>query len=779
MPVTPFSSLRLIAIALGLLLCVVFVKKLIIKNSKVQYFIPILSGVFTLVMGYFWGEIHLYFRLKDALPASIEGKVIAVEGRIVSLPNELKEYQQFQFEIEKSNTQHWQGKVMLSWYTYRAFGRSMHHPYRSINTRHKLQPGEKWHFMVKLKRSRGYSNPGGFNYEAWLFDQKIEAKGYIIDNRYTDTQNYRMEKAEWHEWVNQIRQSMAKMWEPFQKEWSLLSVLLALTIGVFQGISSQQWQVFTNTGTIHLISISGLHISFLSGIALNCISFLWRRIPFLCERWPAQRAGAVGAFFVGLAYSFLAGFSVPTQRSLIMISVFIGGILFQKQTKAWQCFGLSLLLVILWDPLAPLGVSFWLSYSAVAVILYVAMDSPSMNHLSGLKKWLKSTWESAKLQTGIFLGLIPFSLFWFSQVSVSSLWANFIAIPVTELFVLPMALVAMMMGAIYFPWAVFFMHMSHIVFFQLFRYLDWISAYHPVIWVWSINKIGLLLLGVLGIALLIAPKGIPVRWLGGIFWIPLLFPLMRTADLKYGEAYFSLLDVGQGLASVIQTQHHVLIFDTGPKLSENFDTGKAVVLPYLKNQHIQKVDAIVISHADMDHRGGLESILAGIHVNKVFVNDKRILKTARLCDPKVSWRWDGVIFQFLTEGLKDFSTTNDTSCVLKIYNAHQSILLPGDLEKRGEKRLIKQYGAKLKTDLLVAGHHGSKTSSSVEWVKITQPYYVLWATGYLNRYHFPNPDVVRRYTHAKALSTVECGMIYWKLSNTEKRDKLGCYRRDG
>ncbi len=702
-----------------------------------------------LLAGYSWGEFNFYLQEKSFFPSQLEGKNIVINGRIEGVPAYNEEYQKFQFYVEKPN---WKGKISLFWYQHKKH--------------FLLKPGQEWCLTVKLKKPHGYRNLGGFDYDAWLFEQNIRAKGYVVNGARNILLASSSQNNPINNWINQVRQNIGEKWESFSSEWPLLGVLLAFTVGLTSDITPEQWQVFTNTGTIHLISISGFHINLIAGMAYMLVNFFWRRIPLFCERFPAQRAAAIGAILAGIFYSLLAGNSIPTQRSLIMLTIFMGGLLLQRQTHLWSSFCWSIFIIVLLDPFAPLNLSFWLTYSAVAIILYALIDKP-------IKK--SSFKSSLKLQIQIFLGLVPFSLFWFSQVSVSSLWANLVAIPVTGFLVLPLALSAIFLAFIYFPWAIWLMKISHWFLEELFLYLQWISQHYPFIFVWCLNKIWMLCLGVLGVLLLLAPKGWPGRWLGLLFWLPLFFPLKNI--ISYGEANFTLLDVGQGLASVIQTKNHILIFDTGPKMNENFDTGKAVVLPYLRNQHIQRIDALVISHKDLDHSGGLHSILKNIVVNKVWLNDPRVLKRGKLCKPNISWKWDGVTFKFLTRGLDKFNNTNDTSCVLKISNEHHSILLPGDLEARSEKVLAYEYGNALKTDLLVAAHHGSKTSSSLKWLSMTKPKYVLFATGYLNRYHFPNPSIVTRYEQidAQHWSTADCGMIQWKLLTEEETLPPSCY----
>lgn len=743
------------------LLCAFWVPKIIWIFAPIfligffyrRYFILLLS--LCCLLGYFWGAGNNVYRQYHAFPKTLENNILLANGYIASIPECQKEYCQFEFSLEKiiNSTQQWQGRALISWY----------YPPKKMT----LKPGQRWQFYVKLKKPRGYHNPGSFDYEAWLFEKNITAKGYVYDKP-PAFQSKLFNHTRWVI-VEQMRQWFLEQWQPFSKAMPFLDILLALTIGTTQGITSAQWQVFTNTGTIHLISISGFHITLIAGMIYGLINAIWRRIYYVCQRFPAQRAGAVGALIGALIYALLAGFSIPTQRSLIMVCVFMMGILWQRQTDVWQCFRWSLLAVLLWDPFAPLNMGFWLSFSSVAVIFYVMLENPSYAPFSKrggvcfkIILWLK-------IQGFIFLGIIPFSLFWFGQVAISSLWANFVAISVTGFFVLPLALLAILIGCVYFPAAMLLMKFSHWGFAWLFVYLSWISEHHPLLWVWSIDNAWVLSFSVMGLILLLMPKGFPGRSLSVLFFLPLFFPITQT--IPYGEAQLSLLDVGQGLASVVQTQNHVLIFDTGPKFNDTADTGKMVVLPFLKSQHIRSIDALIISHADNDHRGGMASILAAMPVKQVFVNDKKILKTAQLCVDNIAWEWDGVQFQFLTRGLSAFTNTNDRSCVLKISNPYHSLLMPGDLEKRGEIVLIQEYGKNaLKSDVLIAGHHGSKTSSSQDWIQAVSSQYVLFSAGYLNRYHFPHPDVVARYQKnaVKGLSTIDCGMIGWRITHHQE-----------
>jgi len=755
------------------------------------------------ILGYCWGIGQCFWRVHEALPSSLENKIITVQGRVASVPNCYSDVCQFLFNITLA-PEHWHKKVILSWYKI-----------KTSKIVEKMIPGQLWQLNIKLKKPRGFDNPGNFAYEAWVFEQGIFAKGYVVGHAAVVLHSSRspfallsertslsstlpesqvatplkaqmvtancIEKSGWHDEIDQVRQSLAEPWEKeFSNSLPLLGVLLALTIGLTSGISTEQWQVFMNTGTIHLISISGFHISFIASIGYSLMNFIWRRIPFLCMRWPAQRAAAAFALFLGVIYSLLAGMSLPTERSLIMLSVFMGSLLFQRQTDVWQCFRWSILAVVLWDPFAPLNMSFWLSYSSVGIILYVILVPRLLLPVENkFKKIVKMSLYWLLLQGQIFIGLIPFSLFWFYQVSMSSLWANLIAIPVTGFFVLPFALMALLMQNISWNLARYCMLIANYFFEKLYEYLVWITHHYAGIIIWPLNHVWLLFFGVLAVLLLLAPKGFMGRYLGLVFCLPIIF--LSYHQLNWGEATLNLLDVGQGLASLIQTKNHTLIFDTGPKFSETLDAGNRVILPYLKSQNIRQLDAVVVSHADMDHRGGLASLLANIPVKKVFVNDQHILKTAELCRSNIHWEWDGVQFQFLMKGLDVFSDTNNTSCVLKVSNKKHAFIIAGDLEKPAEIVLAREYGDQLKADLITANHHGSKTSSSLEWIEATDPRFVLFSAGYLNRFHFPSQVVVERYKnfHVKTFSTVDCGMIRWELTadlNNNSNEPF-CYRK--
>lgn len=281
----------------------------------------------------------------------------------------------------------------------------------------------------------------------------------------------------------------------------------------------------------------------------------------------------------------------------------------------------------------------------------------------------------------------------------------------------------------------------------------------------------------MGIVILLLPRGFPGRILGIVFLLPMMF--YQVSKPQSGEMWLTLLDVGQGLSTVIQTQHHTLIFDTGPKLSANFDMGASVVVPFLRSANISRIDKLVVSHGDNDHIGGASAIIKQFPVAVIKTSVPDLLGSqAELCLRGQSWEWDGVNFKFLYPTNEFLNLGNDSSCVLQISNQQQTILLTGDIEKFAEKNLLSIDAANLKSDILIAPHHGSKTSADLHFIKNVKPSYVLYATGYRNRYHFPHALVVERYTDlgVKQLNTVETGAIQFRIKQNAELNKPLLYR---
>lgn len=666
------------------------------------------------------------------LPEKFIKKPVLVEGQVISIPKTNYSSAHFKFQLTKLAGKQQSTRLALTWYR----------PYPI------LKVGDTWRFFVKLKPPHGLRNPGGFDYEHWLMTQGIRATGYI--DHHKKAQKIRHDNGI-HP-IDQIRQSVQSIVQDSISDQSLAAVINTLTIGSKSLLDSKQWRVFQNTGTSHLMAISGLHVGLIASVVYYISRFIWSLFPWLLLRIPAPRAASMVTILMVILYGLLVGFSLPTQRAVIMIVILMLASLLYQYVPVWRRLLLAFFIIVIWDPFALFSSSFWLSFMAVFLIGYTMGGRLSKNR--GVTSWLR-------LQCVIFLGLLPITLFYFQQFSLVSLIANFPAITWVGMIIVPLCLLATVV-------CLFSIALGHWIFWltakllmPLWWWLNWLASWPHVIWYHAVINHWILLSSLVAVFLLLAPKGWPGRWLGLIWALPLFFYRVPGPDL--GGIDFILLDVGQGLSTVIRTTHHTLVYDAGPRSYAGFDAGERVITPYLRSQGISKLDLLMISHGDNDHMGGANAIISNFPVERILTSVPRRFhrSTARYCYSGQHWRWDGVDFKVLSPPKGEAYQGNNSSCVLKISNGVRSILLSGDIEKERETWLIKNKKVRLASDILVAPHHGSKTSSSWDWVNQVGVKDVLFAVGYYNQYGFPNPVVVNRYRSvgARLFTTANEGAI--------------------
>lgn len=513
-------------------------------------------------------------------------------------------------------------------------------------------------------------------------------------------------------------------------------VLRALAIGDESGIKQEDWQVFLKTGTNHLMSISGLHITMLAGLAFSMTQLLWRRSEWLTIKLPARKAATLVGAIIALAYSLIAGFSIPTQRTLYMLSVFAVALWIGRHIAISRVLAYALLIVVILDPWAVLAPGFWLSFGAVAVIAYALNGRLRQPH------WLRA---AITTQWAVSLGLMPLLLIMFQQVSIISPLANALAIPAISLIVVPLTLLGAMLPIDWILLTAY--HAIHLCMMAL----EWMADSSFSVWQQQAPPFWTLPLAVLGVLWVLLPRGIPLRWLGLIAILPMF--LVQNHTLPFGAMRVVVLDVGQGLAVAVTTQQHALLYDTGPRYSSQNDSGRRIILPYLRADGIRQLDALVVSHDDNDHSGGIASILSQIPVQRVLSSlpkDSSVYKQSNHvhCVVGQSWQWDGVKFEMISPMAESYQKSNikdnDRSCVLRITSQFGRVLIPGDIERGVENALLQSEYA-LKSDVLIAPHHGSKTSSTRAFVEEVNPSAVVFTVGYLNRFHHPHPSVIKRY----------------------------------
>lgn len=672
------------------------------------------------VAGVVWAIFRAGLILQDSLPLTIEGQDIIVVGRIADIPQKTEFGQRFKLVVTQAE-----------------FDRKPVYVPRQILLTSRdvtFQPraGEIWRLLVRLNRPHAYQNPGGFDYEAHLFRNRIRAKGYVRD----DIAPQRLDDGTAWLDIDRLRQNLGDRIRAQLPDNPYSGIVVALVNGDSRGLSAEQWQTLRRTGTIHLVAISGLHISLVGGIVFFIGRRLWALAGKTVLRIPAPVFGAMAALLAACVYAALAGFVIPTQRALIMLAVAMSGILLRRRFAHSRLLAFALLAVLVYDPLSIMAAGFWLSFAAVAVILLVLNRDRIGAGQNLVYKW-------GYIQWAIALGMLPLMLVMFQQVSVVAPLANLVAVPVFDLVTVPLSLAgALSLGVLPDAVAGIFFHVAAEVLRLLWKVLAPLSELPFSQWSQPAPAWWALLIGTGGAVLLLAPRGWPARWIGGIFLLPLL--MARPLAPAMGETWFTLLDVGQGLAAVVRTHGHVLVFDAGPRLGA-FDTGAAVVEPYLRANGVRRIDTLIISHGDNDHIGGAESILRALPVGVVLSSVPDKLPAATLCQSGQTWNWDEVEFTMMNPITIGSSRANNDSCVLQIRSQYGIVLLPADIEARAERQLIARWGARLRSDVLVAPHHGSKTSSTPEFIDAVAPRFVLFPVGYRNRHRHPNVTVVRRY----------------------------------
>ncbi len=676
-----------------------------------------------------WQAEH---RLAWQLPKKLEGRILSVQGTIVSLPEGDRVHTHFIFSLKKLMEKKVPDiKIKLNWY-----GK---YPV--------LKVGDHWQFIVKLKRIHGFINPAGFDYARAMLQKNIRAIGYVKSSAL----NHLLSSPWYSKPIDRWRQYLGNIIARTLKNSPYRMMIAALIIGEKDGLQAAQWQVLQRTGTNHLLVIAGLHIGIVSSLTFFLFNYLWRQIPYLLLLFPAKQIAAFASLLSAFFYSALAGFSIPTQRALVMMMIFMLSIMNRRYLPLGLGIAYALLSVLILHPLATLNLGFWLSFAAVSIIFY------SM----GVRLQLKGIWHKwGRLQLALSVGLLPFTLLFFQNASLIAPLANLIVIPIVGFLVVPLSLLAILVHFLSITFSHWLLHLAVLFLSFAWHILVWLAEKPLLSWQQAIYSFWSLVAAYIGILLLLAPRGFSVRYLG-IFWcLPLLF--LKPQNLPLKTIKFTLLDVGQGLASVVQTAHHVLIFDTETKFSNNFDLGSAVVVPFLRQQGIRKVNVLVISH-DNNHIGDAHAILNTMSVHKIFTSVPERFRRQRvyLCLAGQHWQWDGVSFRFLYPDKSHLHLDNNSSCVLRVSVGKQHLLLTGDIEQPVERFLVAHKAQFLPAQVLVAPHHGSKTSSSLLFLRQVRPRYVLYSVGYLNRFHFPSTSVVSRYQSigAEAFSTVKSGAI--------------------
>jgi competence protein ComEC len=689
---------------------------------------------FWLMLGALWAHWNACLLLCSPFPDDLARAPLLVEGRIASIPTDSGLARRFLFEVESTLLHDrpvpFTGLVRLAWY----------------EDLQPLRAGERWRLSVRLKPRHGLANPGAFDFERWLFEQGVKATGTLRRGESPE----RLDAGAGRFGLDRLRQGLSEHLARVLGDAPALALVQALVIGDRSGFGQDDWEVLTRTGTNHLVAISGLHVGLIAGGIFVIVRRLWSRSARLTEAFAAPRAAAIGGFIAALGYAGLAGFAVSTQRALIMVAVVLAALFWQRTLRPYHALTLALVGVLLVDPQAVLSAGFWLSFGAVAVLLF------SLGHrLPSRDLWTR--WGRA--QWAVSVGLLPLLFLLFGRASLIAPLVNLIAVPIFSLILLPLVLATSLLSLIpgfgsSLDWPL--QWTAHLLGWCL-EGLAWIAALpwaammlpERALWVWPAAGAGALLL--------LAPRGLPGRWLGVALIVPMF--VLRAPQPAHGEAWFTLLDVGLGLAAVVRTRDGTLVYDTGPGFPGGFNAGSAVVAPFLRSQDVPRIERLVVSHADRDHAGGLIDLAERVPIERIDSGEPEDLELpmAEPCRAGEHWEWSGVGFRFLHPPDAGFRG-NNASCVLRIEAGGRSILLTGDIEARVERRLARELGSALASDVLVAGHHGSATSTHPEFLDAVAPGLVLYASGYANQFGFPVEEVRERVA-AKGIPALDTGLV--------------------
>lgn len=723
-----FKILPPLTIAIFIIAIVVYYKKYPLGTKLLLAFF----------LGFIWSLWFATEKLSWELPQKSEGKLLTITGKIVSLPAVNDHRLSFLFAPDNTTKNiFFKPLFKLSW--------QKDFP--------KLIVGDQWQLKVKLKRVHSTFNPGGFDYEAFALQQGIRAQGYVVSKE----KNFLLASHWYSHPIDRVRQHIQDKINQYLPVSNTSPWISALILGERHDISPDKWEVLRNTGTNHLMAIAGLHIGFLAGFAYLLVSFLWRRIPKAALYFPAQQVAGIASLLTALIYSVLAGFALPTQRACIMLSVFLLTTLAKRKIIAWHAWSMALLLVLLLNPLSVLSASFWLSFGSVALIIYGVSGRLAPHNF-----W----WKWGRTQWVVAIGLVPISLALFQQFSLVSFAANSIAIPWVGFLLVPLCFVGAFCVLINGTLGGYVLLLADKLLNVLWIILAWFSHWHFSAWYQIVPSYTVIIIACIGMVILLVPIGFPGRYFGLVGLLPLIF--YHYPQPRFGTVDFTLLDVGQGLSAVVQTEHHVLVFDTGAKLSDSYDMGANVVVPFLRSQGIKTVDLLVVSHQDNDHIGGSSAILKQLSVKEIKSSVPERFHHARVnyCLRGDHWQWDGVQFEFLHPDKDMLHLGNNSSCVLKISTKNKSVLLTGDIEKAAEKNIVQYAANKLSANIIVAPHHGSKTSGEKQFLQAVHPQFVLYPIGYRNRYHFPHASIVHEYQllQANAYGSAHDGAVQFVLS---------------
>ncbi|MFT4257623.1 MAG: DNA internalization-related competence protein ComEC/Rec2 [Pseudoxanthomonas sp.] len=689
-----------------------------------------------LLLGFGWAGLHAAHGLNARLPAAWEKREVLVSGHVVELPQVEARRTRFLLRVDDDAAQPppLRGRLLqLSWYD--DFG--AHEP----GPRTQLHAGAHWRMSVRVRAPRGLRNPGGFDSEKYALARGVGVVGHVRNPAAAVQLAAPRGMDAWREGMSaRIAAAVPKASSRFAR---------ALALGDTGGLDDGDWETLRAAGLTHLIAISGFHVGLVSGFFALLASMVWRAWPGLARCVPRPQAAALAASIGAGGYAAVAGFALPTVRTLLMIGIVALAYLLRRGVRMADALALSAIAILLFDPLAVLAAGFWLSFAGVAWLLWCLPHE-------GRRPLLK---EFVSAQGVATLGLLPLTAVLFGQASLAGPLANLIAIPWWSLVVVPLSLLGTALEAVHAGAGAWAWKLAVACFDPSWWLFSAMAHSRFALW-WLPEARGFALpLAVLGAFWLLLPRGVPGKALAALLWLPLLWPDRGLPER--GEAQLTVVDVGQGLSVLVRTQRHALLFDAGPAVADGFDAGERAVVPALHALGVAKLDRAIISHGDNDHAGGFDAVKRGVPVTVSHAPAGSPTPSDHACVAGESWAWDGVRFRFLHPTPHFPYLRNESSCVLRIETAHGAALLTGDIGEVVERMLLARAAADLRADAVLVAHHGSGGSSDPTFVAATGARLALVSAGHGNRFGHPVPAVAERWQRAGAevVNTADSGAL--------------------
>ena len=685
-------------------------------------------------VGFALAGLHAAQALDAQLPPRPTHVDAVIVGRVVGLPVHEARRTRFRLRVDADGAGPLRGKqIQLSWYD----------PYGSTHRgpRVGVHAGERWRVPVRLRAPWGLRNPGGFDGERHALAQRIAALGYVRD----PGSAIRLDAARG---MDAMRERLSARIAHVDGAAGMSRFIRALAVGDTGALEDGDWDVLRANGLTHLIAISGFHVGLAAGFFALLAKAAWWCVPALSRRWPSPVAAGVAGLCGACAYAGLAGFALPTLRTILMIGIVVLMRVLRRSHGVAQSLSLAAIAIVLVDPLALLAAGFWLTFVRVASLAWCLSDHGG------------AAWRDFQGAQGVStIGLLPLTAVLFGQASLAGPLANLVAVPLWSLVVVPLALLGLVVEICLGHGGDAFWRAAGWVFGTAWPWFQALAGTRHALWWLPESGVLALCAALLGAFWLLLPRGVPGKSLALLLWLPLLWPQRGLPG--EGAMEIIAIDVGQGLSVLVRTAGHALLYDTGPASPDGFDAGEQAVVPALRALGVHRLDAIVVSHGDSDHAGGLAAVRADFPARSLSSSPDGPVAGATPCLAGHAWEWDGVRFRFLHPPRHFPYLGNESSCVLRIESRHGTALLTGDIGAVIERRLVHEAAGDVRADVVTVAHHGSRGSSDPAFVAAAHARIALVSSGHGNRFGHPADTVVARWRGAGAqvVSTPESGAV--------------------